>query len=312
VNSSFWRYFLSRLLKLIKLVVRRVYNILNAWDKSLEVGFDESAHNFLVRRAAASYDMMDASDEAYYSRHYGDFIEEQLRLYAPISRKLTLDLACGQGRIISELIGRELNLKDVIGVDFSDEVLEKARINLQNLGGDVRINFESSDILEYIKKVQDGSVDILLLLEVLYMLPKPELVLSEISKKLSPRGIAFFSVRTDHYYGLSLLKQGLLEKLDAFKSTNEGEIFDSGVQFNWTDSTKILNEFSSAYGLQIKHLTSIGICSGIPGDPFEHIVRPSEISASDQDSLLELEKFFGKKYPDNGRYLLFSAVKEPR
>ena len=293
----------------MKSVIRRIYNVLNGWDQSTGIVFDEAAHNFLVRRAAGAYDMMDASDEGYYARQYGDFIEEHLELHGPTSHDLMLDLACGQGRIISELLGRELNLKNIIGVDFSDEVLRKARINLAEAGEDISINFASLDILEYIRTVEDGSVDILLLFEVLYMLPNPELVLSEISKKLSPDGIAFFSVRTDYYYGLSTLKQGLYQKLDLFKSANHGQIFDSGVQFNWTDSAKILDEFSTSYGLIVKECVAVGSCSGIPGDPYEYIVRPSELSSLDQNKLLKLEKFLGKKYPDSGRYLLFSAVR---
>jgi len=309
MGSNRGRYFISRLLKVSKSVMRVSYNTLHAWDRAIGLGFDEGAHNYLVRRTAASYDMSDAADEAYYSRHYGDFIDEQIGLYAPVAGGLMLDLACGQGRIILELLDRKLGLKNIIGVDFSAEVLKKARSNLSGADKDVKINFEFSDILEYIRTIQDGSVDILLLLEVLYMVPQPELVLAEISKKLSPSGIAFFSVRTDQYYGLSTLKQGLYQNLDVYESANEGEIFDSGVQFNWTDSAKIVSEFSASYGLEVKEFTAIGSCSGIPGDPFEYIARPSGLSVSDQDKLLRLEKFLGKKYPDTGRYLLFSAVK---
>ena len=302
-------YFISRLLKISKSVMRAAYNTLNAWDRAIGLGFDEGAHNFLVRRAAAAYDMVDAPDESYYARHYGDFIEDKLISNGLVSQVNLLDLACGQGRIISELVGRDLNFKNIIGVDFSDEVLSRARMNLDVLSSDADIKLECSDILDYVRSVEDGSIDVLLLLEVLYMVPKPELVLSEISRTLTTTGMAFFSLRTDYYYGLSALKQGLFNKLGEFEVATADELFDSGVQLNWTNSERIFNDLAASYGLVVQACTAIGSCSGIAGDPLESIVRPSELNSGDQNSLLKLEKFMGDKYPDSGRYLLFSAVK---
>ena len=309
MGSNRGRYFISRFLKVSKSVMRVAYNTLHAWDRAIGLGFDEGAHNYLVRRAAAAYDMVDAPDESYYARHYGDFIEEKLISNGLISEARLLDLACGQGRIISELVGRDLKFKNIIGVDFSDEVLSRARINLYGLSSDADIKLESSDLLDYVRSVEDKSVDVLLLLEVLYMVPNPELVLSEISRTLTSTGIAFFSVRTDYYYGLSALKQGLFNKLQEFEVATADELFDSGVQLNWTSSEKIFNDFAASYGLIVQGCTAIGSCSGIPGDPLESIVRPSELNSVDRHRLLKLEKFMGDKYPDSGRYLLFSAVR---
>mgnify|MGYP000047034057 CR=1 FL=1 len=309
MGSNHGRYFISRLLKVSKSVMRVAYNTLHAWDRAIGLGFDEGAHNYLVRRAAAAYDMVDAPDEIYYARHYGDFIEEKLNSNGLKSQARLLDLACGQGRMISELVGRDLNFKNIMGVDFSDEVLSRARKNLYGLSTDADIKLESSDLLDYVRSVEDKSVDVLLLLEVLYMLPNPELVLSEISRTLTSTGMAFFSVRTDYYYGLSALKQGLFNKLQEFEVATADELFNSGVLLNWTSSERIFNDFAASYGLVIQGCTAIGSCSGIPGDPLESIVRPSELSSVDQNSLLKLEKFMGDKYPDSGRYLLFSAVK---
>ena len=72
------RYFISRFLKVSKSIMRVAYNTLHAWDRAIGLGFDEGAPNYLVRRAAEAYDMVEAPDESYYARHYGDFIEEKL------------------------------------------------------------------------------------------------------------------------------------------------------------------------------------------------------------------------------------------
>ena len=309
MRSNRGRYFISRFLKLSKSILRVAYNILHSWDRAIGLGFDEDIHNYLVRRAAKTYDMMDAPDETYYARHYGDFIEEKLVLNGLSSQATLLDLACGQGRIISELAGRDLHFKNIIGVDFSDDVLTRARMNLSRISADVNIKFESADLLDYVRTVEDKSIDVLLLLEVLYMVPDPEALLSEISRTLTSSGIAFFSVRTDYYYGLSALKQSLFNKLQEFEFSTASELFDSGVQLNWTNSERIFNDLASKYGLSVRGCTAIGSCSGIPGDPLESIVRPSELNSADQESLLKLEKFMGNKYPDSGRYLLFSAVR---
>ena len=309
IKSDRWRYLVSRSLRICKSVLRFAYNKLHAFDQKIGVGFDLSTHNYLIRRTAFAYDMVNAPDESYYARHYGDFIAEELISNGLSSATSLHDLACGQGRIIKELLGRGLSFASIKGVDFSGEVLASARENFDDTLLDSTIHFETSDVLTYVRNAEDASVDVLLLLEVLYMLPNPENVLAEVARILKSTGIAFFSVRTDYYYGLSLVRQGLFQKLDCFHMKTSEELFDSGVKLNWTCSDKIFSKFSNSYGLNVKRCTAIGGCSGIPKDPLASIVRPSELSSKDQDSLLKLEKFLGEKYPDNGRYLLFSAVK---
>ena len=299
MRSNLGRLFLSRLLKVSKSVLRFAYNALNSWDRGIGVGFDRTSHDYLVRRAASAYDMVNAPDESYYAEHYGDFIEEELISNGSTSEVRLQDLACGQGRIIRELLSRGLSFKSVKGVDFSDDVVASARMNLNSFSSNIEIKFETSDVLDYVRSVNDESVDVLLLLEVLYMLPNPELVLSEIPRILKSTGVAFFSVRTDYYYGLSALKQGLFSKLKTVKDANSDDIFGSGVLLNWTCSERIINDFANSYGLIVRGCTAIGSCSGIPGDPFASIIRPSELNSGDQKKLLELEKSMGKKYPNN-------------
>ena len=303
------RYFVSRFLKLGKSALRFFYNTLHNWDRAIGVEFDKKTHDYLVRRTASAYDMVTAPDESYYARHYGDFIEEELVSHGYTSQDKLYDLACGQGRIINELLSRGLNFKSITGVDFSNDALSRARVNLGKFEPDVDIHLETSDIVDYVRLVEDESIDVLLLLEVLYMLPNPELVLSQISRILKSTGIVFFSIRTDHYYALSAVKQGLFNKLKALETETSDELFNSGVVLNWTCSDTIFNELTISYGLIVRECTAIGSCSGIPGDPFASIVRPSELNSEDQKSLFQIEKFLGQKYPNSGRYLLFSATK---
>ena len=48
---------LSFSLKILKLVLRRMYNFLNLIDDSLNSKFDQRRHEYMVRRTASKYDM---------------------------------------------------------------------------------------------------------------------------------------------------------------------------------------------------------------------------------------------------------------
>jgi hypothetical protein len=63
------------------------------------------------------------------------------------------------------------------------------------------------------------------------------------------------------------------------------------------------------HGLDLLELCGIGVCSGIPGDPHDHIVQPSQLDSGEKDHLMRLELELGRSVPDAGRYMLTVARK---
>jgi 2-polyprenyl-3-methyl-5-hydroxy-6-metoxy-1,4-benzoquinol methylase len=303
--------FLGRILKVAKSMIRRSYVFLDRIDKVLERKKDTRIHTYLVRRAAAGYDMTEAVDELYYATRYGDFISAELAKLE-IQGGHLVDLACGQGRLILELRRRGLNFSQITGVDFSSEVLEKCRQNLDEALPGNSVVLKNNDVHRFVGEMEDNSADVILILEVLYMVFEPEKIYQQLSQKLRPGGVAFLSVRSDLFYALTLLKQGLYEKTEEIFSKKMGDILGSGVTLNWTNSEQILHDFPKQYGLKVSAITGIGSCSGIPGDPHDQICRPSQFGEREQKYLSQLEKKVGDSYPDTGRYILFSVNKEIR
>jgi len=159
-------------------------------------------------------------------------------------------------------------------------------------------------------ELEDNSLKVVLLFEVLYMVPDPIGMIKKITEKMAPNGILFLSVRSDYYYALSLVSQKLFRNASIIEKNYSGEIFDSGVRFNWINS-KTLNEgYFSEFGLILRNISGVGTLSGIPGDPLSKILLPSSLTVEESASLLELEHYFGDMYPDSGRYILCCLTKD--
>jgi hypothetical protein len=129
-------------------------------------------------------------------------------------------------------------------------------------------------------------------------------------RKLAPGGLLIISVRSDYYYILSLISQGLLRNTRIIEDSSSGEIYGSGVRFNWSNSKEIISGSFSKLDLRLNRMTGVGVFSGIQGDPLSGIIKPSQLTVNEQDMLTALEEKYGEIYPDNGRYLLCSLSKE--
>ena len=298
-----------RILKLFKLILRKLLFIINNIDQKLETEFDLKAHDFLVKRGASKYDMFKADDEKYYAKQYCNIIYNELNDRNLLNSTTVHDLACGQGRLIQELLKKKNNFKSIIAVDFSQQALKKCQQYLtENFPAEDRVTLENEDILNYLSNMPDNSLEVVLLLEVLYMVDNPEKILRILSQKLKSSGVAFISLRSDYFSGLSIIRQNLLESTDMLLNKQSGFLFNSSVMFNWTNSKTIKKVFLKKFNLNPGEIFGIGTCSGIPGDPHEFICRPSKLGLSEVKNLLKLESLFGEKYPDTGRYLLFPVV----
>ena len=296
------------LLKLGKLVSRKLYVFLKGIEENLSTEFDKQGHDYLVKRTAVAYDMVSSPDEFHYARQYTDFIVGELNARGISQIPMLVDLASGQGRIIKSLLAEPgLDFVEVIAVDFSGPTLDKARQYLYEFDGKVQLKFEESDLLDFLRRQPDSSIDVLLILEVLYMLPQHTEALRMLAGKLKPEGVAFLSTRSDYYYGLSLFRQGMFDSAAMLTSSERGDIFGTGVELNWSRSEQIIEQFPKDYGLQVGKVFGIGTCSGIKNDPHDFIVQPSNLSAEELNALGILEQHMGERYPDSGRYIVFSV-----
>jgi ubiquinone/menaquinone biosynthesis C-methylase UbiE len=301
---------LSRLIRFLKIAVRRLYVLLNNLDHKFEKGLDKRAHDYLVRRVAGAYDMVKEVDEGYYANQYSRFIFRELQQRKLEQGGVLLDLACGQGRIIDKLQSNPgLEFEKIIGVDFSAEVLVQAQkyLNVNNKTTPV-VELIESDIIEFLENCPDNSANVVLLLEVLYMLPNFESVLKHMRRVLRPGGVVFISLRSEYYYGLSILRQGLFASIPLILEQDRGVLFGNGVEMNWTNKFIISSRFLEKYSLEVGNMVGLGTCSGIANDPHDFICRPSDLSSHELQQLQQIEDHFGKRYPEAGRYMLFVAT----
>lgn len=132
----------------------------------------------------------DRSSAYYAARRGQEFgFQTQLRI---VDRMLAgcagrvMDLGCGSGAAVPHLRGRGF---DVVGVDFSPEMLAHAR---RDFGGDGHVTFCRSDA----ESLPFGteSVDHLVCLGLLEYLGRHDRAVREVARVLRPGGIAVFSI----------------------------------------------------------------------------------------------------------------------
>lgn len=96
-----------------------------------------------------------------------------------------LDLGCGTG-LSGEIVRDEK--AHLVGVDLSSRMLEIAR------GRAIYDELVEGEIVDYVARVQAGSVDLVLALDVLIYVGQLDRVLSECARALAPRGKLIFTV----------------------------------------------------------------------------------------------------------------------
>jgi len=62
-------------------------------------------------------------------------------------------------------------------------------------------------------------------------------------------------------------------------------------------------------GFNLLDLVGIGSSSGIEGDPYAGIARPSKLDDAERGKLMHLEIELARSSPDTGRYMLAIARK---
>lgn len=101
-------------------------------------------------------------------------------------KDVILDLGCGTGNLIEELVSKE-HVK-IVGVDSSATMLRSARKKLKNHIRDGRVELVNSPLLEYLRQAKTGSFDSIALVNVLYVENNRTELWRELMRVVKPSG----------------------------------------------------------------------------------------------------------------------------
>ncbi|TPW32652.1 class I SAM-dependent methyltransferase [Pararhizobium mangrovi] len=106
-----------------------------------------------------------------------------------------LDIACGEG-LGSAQLASCWGAREVIGVDVSEEAILSAKTNFRGIDN---LDFYCDDALEYLHRC-DRMFDVIVSIETLEHLEKPEQFLQLIRSRLAPGGCVVLTVPNDELY----------------------------------------------------------------------------------------------------------------
>ncbi len=149
------------------------------------------------------------------------------------------------------------------------------------------------------------------MIEVTFFLPSYREVLREAARLLQPGGVFFVAFRSQYYNLLQSIRARLWEGADLVLAQREGRIFGGAIWFTWQTPMDIQRVLADS-GLVMQNMRGIGVCSGIAGDPLAVVARPSRLSPSEQERLMNIECAVAEAYAACGRYILVSAAKSPQ
>jgi len=263
----------------------------------------------LTIRMMTEYDMVSEPSEQYYARQYLTWILKDVSSRFPHAGVQVLDLGCGQGRLSLPLAqwcatdgGR------VLGVDMTPEAVGRARQYASDVGL-TNAAFHEARLLDFLPTVHDNFADVLLLVEVIYTISPAKGVLKEAARVLKPKGLMFVSFRSQYFNILHSVRNRMWDSADMAVSEREGYLFDGSILFNWQTTTDILR-LAEDLQLSVVGMRAIGAASGIDGDPMAAIACPGALPAHEQERLMAIESSLAEVYPDCGRYILATFVKD--
>ena len=256
-------------------------------------------------RQSTHYDMFYEPDELYYADQYWKIISPFL---CDVKEKARcLDLGCCQGRF-SLRLAKLFPEGEVLACDISEAAISSAS-HYANNSGVSNVEFIVENIENTLQFNDTEKYDVIMMTEVAFFFPNWHLQMPYIVKLLRPGGLFIASFRSQYYDALYLVRQRLLHNIDLLLGERTGRIFDTPVEYSWQTSDEINILLTRDYGLELLDMYGVGVCSGIHGDPHDHIVRPSQLDLVEQKHLMELELKLGHKLPDAGRYILTIARK---
>ena len=178
------------------------------------------------------------------AKSYGPFMQHSGKLYDAICEKMrpgltrdmnVLELACGSGQLSFRVAGAVRLWEDT---DFSERMIAEAR--KQPRSSRLHFSVQDATALPY----APDSFDAVVIANALHIMPRPELVLAEISRVLKPNGILYAPTFV-HGKGAGFRLRARLLTLAGFK-----------VYSKWT--AEGFERFISEHNFQIRQTALLG------------------------------------------------------
>ncbi|MGH2458574.1 MAG: class I SAM-dependent methyltransferase, partial [Chloroflexota bacterium] len=246
-----------------------------------------AAHRQAVIDAATRHDMISHPDELYYAEQYLYWIEQDLVGRFPDRALRILDLGCGQGRIALPLAQRYAPDVRVTGVDLTPAVVDAARRHARDRHLS-NVVFQEADVLEFARSRPNACADVIVFLEVSFILPTLRDVSREIGRILRPGGLLFIAGRSQHYNLLQTVRARSWESARLVIDRREGYLFGGQTYFTW-QTPEDLDRLLTDSGLRVLSHRGVGVCSGILGDPLAGLARPGKMSGQERRQLMQVE-----------------------
>jgi 2-polyprenyl-3-methyl-5-hydroxy-6-metoxy-1,4-benzoquinol methylase len=241
---------------------------------------------------APQHNMHEDPGEAYY-------LDQYLTVLAPLlgRPRRVLDVGCQFGRFALPLAAQG---HDVVGTDIDADCL--AYIAARSPRVDLRL--ESAE--ETAGRPPGSDFDLILCLELLYVLPAWETILAGLAHQLGPTGRLAASHRSQGYYIHRLLREHRYDELDQVLAGRHPAL-----------NAQSPDELRAAYAaadLEVESITPIGSFSGIAVDPFAAVNDPSRLAAADRQRLqrYESDPAVTAGFMTSARYLLVVATPRER
>lgn len=137
-------------------------------------------HDWLWRRYARSYDALNGVVG------YQEMVDAVTAAAGPLEGLSVLEVGCGTGNVLTRLrAGRPAQLT---GIDASRHMLAVARGKFRAPQGTPQVRLHEGDAVEQLRRIPAGSVDVVVISNVLYALPDRAAFWAEAERVLAPGG----------------------------------------------------------------------------------------------------------------------------
>ncbi|MFC1804626.1 class I SAM-dependent methyltransferase [Candidatus Omnitrophota bacterium] len=284
--------------------LKRLYRWLKTFQ-GMVLTKDKIRYTHCIENGMRKYDMMIANSEDYFKERYMVILNDILITYYEKNKSLKIfDAGCGQGRLAIELaaMGHRVD-----AMDFMEESLAKAQKyekerNIKNSS----VNWINGKMPDSLNNFSKYSYDLVLCTEVLFMFPFKKNIFHLLSDLVAPKGILFISVRPRLYYLRHSMINNNFLKLEICANNNDFTKVGEGL--SWFDPADIEKLYYENGFKDIKKW-SIGMLSGIDGDPTAFFSKPCNLNKKQRSLLGEIEDKHSSVYPSSGRYIVYSGLK---
>lgn len=247
------------------------------------------------------HDPYDDPGEQFYARIYLRYLFEKIEAEFRQQPVRILDLGCHTGRLSVPLAEAG---HAVTAIDSSRFHIRRAQAHARDRGVDCR--FLRGDGFKLIRRMPEGSFDLVLCTEVLYQIPNFQESLRELRRLLRPGGLLATSHRTRFFYLSRAVRERDWETARWVLNHSEGKLGES--YFNWQGPGELARLWGEL-GMDVLLMRPIGTLTGNGGDGMAAFCDLSQLTEAEREALFEIEAHDSDEFAGMGRYLLVIGKK---